>query len=198
MGQRLSLDGLHALRKPRELGFPCPCGPSLALGQTAFCGAPSRSSWPLLRERPAPERGCPGNRFARVPRGRGPCPPSGGPALGRLNPEGIRPVTAPPEGHIQPGGLDAAAAAGPAQPFGCSTVPGGTCAASVALLIILRATFFFFFACIAITGTRLPIHLQGPHIPCGPSLTRTIASCMTRNHSNPAKTLTTTLATTPT
>ncbi len=153
MGQRLSLHGLHALRKPRELGFPCPCGPSLALGQTAFCGAPSRSSWPLLRERPAPERGYPGNRFARVPRGRGHCPPSGGPALGRLNPEGIRPVTAPPEGHIQPWGLDAAAAAGPAQPFGCSTVPGGTCAASVTLQIIFART--------AITGTLFPIHIQG-------------------------------------
>src|SRR5690606_12723824 len=98
MGQRLSLNGLDALRKPSGLESRCPGGPSLALGQTAFCGAPSRSSWRLLRERPAPERGCPGNRFARVPRGRGPGPPSGGPALGRLNPEGIRPVTAPPVG----------------------------------------------------------------------------------------------------
>lgn len=98
MGQRLSLHGLDALRKTRELGFPCPGGPSLALGQTAFCGALSRSSWRLLRERPAPGRGYPGNRFARVPRGRGLCPPSGGPALGRLNPERILPLPAPPKG----------------------------------------------------------------------------------------------------
>ncbi len=51
-----------------------------------------------------PERGCPGNRFARVPRGRGLCPPSRGPALGRLTPEGILPLPAPPRGTSSLGG----------------------------------------------------------------------------------------------
>lgn len=95
IGQRLPLNGLDALRQTQELGFLCPCGPSLALGQPAFYGALTTFDRPLNGATLE-------TRLPACRRDRGRCPPSGRPALGRLNPEGVLPLTAPPEGHVPP------------------------------------------------------------------------------------------------